>query len=35
MKKNNIEGDFIETGVWKGGNIFQKIDYTGIKLFKI
>ena len=20
LKKNNIQGDFVETGVWKGGN---------------
>jgi O-methyltransferase len=27
IRKNNIEGDVVECGVWKGGNIFGIIEY--------
>lgn len=27
IRLNNIEGDFVECGVWKGGNIFGIIEY--------
>lgn len=33
IRKNNIEGDLIECGVWKGGNILGMMEY--LNFFKI